>query len=105
MAWPETAIVQFKSKKPIAQLPTQGFIMSGTVDLEAATTVVAGVPVNADTLIIGTLQEKKNGLLGVLIDFIAVEPLPDGSNSFKVYLTTAPLLNQTVLLGFAVFVL
>lgn len=101
----DVAVVQFKPKKPIVieQLPTTGLIMSGTVDLDAVTTVVQGVPVDADTLILGTLQEKRNGIGGItLVELIAIEPLPGGSNSFKVYLTIGMAVGQSILLGFSV---
>ena len=103
---PETNIpvVQFKSKRPIAEFPTQGYILSGTVDLDAATTIVSGVPIQStDTVILGVLQEKKVGASLGLVNLISIQALGIGSSAFKVDLTTAPLVNQTILLGFAVF--
>jgi len=98
-------VVQFKSKRPIPeQFPTSGLIMGGTVDIEAVTTIVAGVPVDADTYILGTLQEKRNGIGGLtLVQLISCQPLPDGSNSFKVELTVGMVGGQSILLGFTLF--
>jgi len=100
-------VIQFKSKRPPQSgfvFPTSGLIMGGTVDLEAVTTVVQGVPVDADTYILGTLQEKRNGIGGItLVELIAIEPLPETANSFKVSLTVGMAVGQSILMGFSVF--
>jgi len=101
----EIPVVQFRSRRPITtDFPTSGLIMGGTVDLEAVTTIVAGVPVDADTYILGTLQEKRLGIGGLtLVELLAIEPLPDGSSSFKVSLSVGMAVGQSILLGFTVF--
>jgi len=98
-------VIQFKSKKPIPeQFPTSGLIMGGTIDLEAVTTIVAGVPVDADTYILGTLQEKRNGVGGLtLVQLISIQPLPETANAFKVDLTIGMAVGQSILMGFSVF--
>lgn len=102
MTGKEWSTVEFKSKRPLQQIETL-LVVGGTVELDAMNTVVTGVPVNVDTYITGTLQEKKLGLAGVLITLIALEPTPGGSNSFIARLSLAPTLGQTVLLGFNVY--
>jgi len=81
-----------------------GLVSTGTVDLESVNDIVTGVVIGPDSLVLGTLQERKTGAALGLINLIACEPL-QGLNAFRAHLTTAPLANQTVLLGFAVFTL